>query len=133
VRRALPLAAACALLAGCAHDDVPRAVLVPTPIPCVKGDLPAPPAPIDDLGYFTAASVRAPLRIITGRNYDIPNFARHLKELSETSRGGMLQRIGETRRIRYRFESPIMRPYIVMRGFADGLISRVQMKKIESL
>ena len=40
-------------------------------------------AEADDLGYFAAADVRGPLRAITGKSYDIPNFARHLKELSE--------------------------------------------------
>src|SRR5208283_862222 len=44
-------------------------------------------ADVDDLGYFSAAGVRTPLRIITGKNYDIPNFARHLKELGELGRG----------------------------------------------
>lgn len=76
-------------------------------------------ADTDDLGYFAAADVRAPLQRITGKSYDIPNFARHLKELSEPGRGDMLKRTGQKRRLRYRFNSPMMRPYIVMRGFAD--------------
>ncbi len=86
-------------------------------------------AEIDDLGYFSAASVRVPLRVITQRDYDIPNFARHLKELSETGRGQILQRTGEKRRIRYRFTSPIMCPYIVMRGFQEGLIDKKIMRQ----
>lgn len=87
-------------------------------------------ADTDDLGYFQASAVRSPLRVITNRDYDIPNFAQHLKNFSEQGRGGMLQRTGETRRIRYRFTSPLMRPYIVMKGFAEGLITRKQMQKI---
>lgn len=83
----------------------------------------------DDLGFFSAADVRDPLRAITGRNYDIPNFARHLKELSEPGRGDMLCRMGEKRRIRYRFNSPLMRPYIIMRGFSDNLVSKQAMKE----
>jgi Cdc6-like AAA superfamily ATPase len=90
-------------------------------------------ADTDDLGFFSASSVRAPLRIITSREYDIPNFAQHLKNFSEEGRGGMLERVGETRRIRYRFTSPLMRPYIIMRGFADGLITRKQMQKIATM
>lgn len=81
-------------------------------------------AQTDDLGYFAAADVREPLRQVSGRAYDIPNFARHLKELSEPGRGDMLSRTGEKRRIRYRFNSPIMRPYIVMRGFADNMLKK---------
>lgn len=84
----------------------------------------------DDLGYFSAADVRGPLRQITGKLYDIPNFARHLKELSEPGRGDMLDRTGGKRRIRYRFNSPMMRPYIIMRGFAEKLISKDDMKAL---
>jgi hypothetical protein len=89
-------------------------------------------AEVDDLRYFTAAAVRKPLRIITGRQYEIPNFAKHLKELSDPVRGQILQRTGEKRRIRYRFSSPILRPYIIMRGFGDKIITKAMLNKIEN-
>lgn len=84
----------------------------------------------DETGYFTAASVRLPLRAITGRNYDIPNFARHLNEFTKPERGAILQRTGETRRIRYRFDSPLIKPYIIMRSVADGRLTRDMMEQI---
>lgn len=84
----------------------------------------------DELGHFPAAAVRAPLQMITNREYDIPNFARHLKELSEPGRGEILQRSGEAKRIRYRFMSPLQRPYIIMRGITDGLISKRQISRL---
>jgi hypothetical protein len=87
-------------------------------------------AEVDDLRYFTAAAVRKPLRIVTGRQYEIPNFARHLKELSDPGRGQILQRTGEKRRIRYRFASPILRPYIIMRAFGEKIITKAMLKKI---
>ena len=86
-------------------------------------------AEVDDLRYFTAASVRKSLRIITDRQYEIPNFAKHLKELSNPVRGQILQRTGEKRRIRYRFASPIQRPYIIMRGFGDKIITKAMLDK----
>ncbi|HYL31921.1 MAG TPA: ATP-binding protein [Stellaceae bacterium] len=88
-------------------------------------------AAIDELGYFTAASVRTPLNLITAHKYDIPTFARHLKEFSEHARGPIIERVGTARRLRYRFRSPLMRPYIVMRGFADGILSRETLKRIQ--
>lgn len=88
-------------------------------------------AEIDDLGYFTAASVRTPLRLLSGKSYDIPNFARHLKEFSEPIRGQILERVGAARRLRYRFVNPIMKPYVVIRGFADDLLDRELMLRIE--
>ncbi len=87
-------------------------------------------AETDDMGFFSAAAVRTPLRTLTGRDYDIPNFAQHLKNFSEEGRGGIISRTGETRRIRYRFTSPLHRPFIIMRGFRDGLLTRQQMKQM---
>jgi Cdc6-like AAA superfamily ATPase len=88
-------------------------------------------AEIDDLGYFTAASVRTPLRILTGKSYDIPNFAQHLKQFSEAVRGQILERVGAARQLRYRFVNPVMKPYIVMRGFAESLLDRQIMREID--
>jgi hypothetical protein len=90
-------------------------------------------AEVDDKGYVTAAAVRGPLRIIAGRpSLDIPNFSRHLKEMSEQRRGRVLVREGETRRLRYRFVNPLMRPYVIMRGVADGLLTQDKRDAISS-
>jgi hypothetical protein len=81
-------------------------------------------ADVDDKSFFTAAAVRGPLRIVAERpDLDIPNFSRHLKEMSQTHRGSILLREGETRRLRYRFVNPLIRPYVIMRGVADGLLT----------
>jgi Cdc6-like AAA superfamily ATPase len=77
----------------------------------------------DESGFFTAAGVREPLRRITGKSYDIPNYAQHLKKFSEDGRGGVLHRAGASRRIRYRFESPMIHAYVIMRGAVDGLLT----------
>lgn len=89
-------------------------------------------ADVDDKNFFTAAAVRTPLRVIARSNLDIPNFARHLKEFSEPRRGKILVREGETRRLRYRFVSPLMRPYIIMRGVNDGLLTQDKRDAISS-
>jgi len=85
---------------------------------------------LDEKNYFTAAAVRTPLRLIARPSLDIPNFARHLKEFSDERRGRILTREGETRRLRYRFVSPLMRPYIIMRGFSENLLSQKMMTKL---
>ena len=87
----------------------------------------------DEFGFFSAADVRAPLRSITGKKLAISSFSRHLRELSSDARGDLLQCVGETRRYRYRFSSPLMRPYIIMRSFADGLAESQQIQVIEGL
>ena len=90
-------------------------------------------AETDEYGYFSAANVREPLGfVIPDRTYDIPHFARHLKELSGKHRGRLLDRAGQKRRWRYRFRSPLMRPYIIMRGFVDGLASKELLRRLSN-
>lgn len=74
----------------------------------------------DRFGYFAAADVRAPLSEVMGRDYQIPSFAKHLKEFCESSRGPVLNRSGEKRKFRYRFMSPLMQPFAIMQGIMDG-------------
>jgi Cdc6-like AAA superfamily ATPase len=89
-------------------------------------------AAVDDKSFFTAAAVRGPLRIIADRpDLDIPNFARHLKEMSDQRRGRILVREGETRRLRYRFVNPLMRPYVIMRGVSENLLTTEKRDLIE--
>lgn len=79
-------------------------------------------AEVDEMGFFTAAAVRSPLSQIVGRSLDIPNFASHLKQFSEEGRGKIITRVGSARRLRYRLVNPLMRPYIIMRGYSERLI-----------
>ncbi len=80
-------------------------------------------AKTDALGYFAAKDIRGPLSRIAGKRYEIPAFSRHLKELSATVRGPVLQQTGSERRFRFRFVNPMMQPFVIMHGLADGLIT----------
>jgi Cdc6-like AAA superfamily ATPase len=84
-------------------------------------------APKNELGSFTAGSVREPLKIITRRKLDIPAFARHLAQFVEPERGAVLRREGEPRHYFYRFAEPLLEPYIVLNGLAHGLITDEQL------
>jgi Cdc6-like AAA superfamily ATPase len=77
----------------------------------------------DEKGFFYANAVKAPLEAVIGKPYGIPQFARHLKAFSEAGRGCILERHGR----RYRFVKPIMEPYVILRGLADGLIREDQL------
>lgn len=81
----------------------------------------------DERGFFYATNVTSPLRMITSKPYAIPAFARHLKDFCNESRGPILVRKGKPNKIRYRFMRPIMEPYVILRGLADGLISESQL------
>lgn len=79
-------------------------------------------APADERGYFTSGAVRAPMSEIMGKHYDIPAFAKHINEFCGEERGSILARTGTRRNYRFRFRNPLLQPYIVMDGLAQGLI-----------
>lgn len=76
-----------------------------------------------DFGYFTPGVVRDPLSAIMKKRYEIPGFARHLNDFSGQDRGSILQKEGVKRRFRFRFSTPLMQPFVVMKGVASGLIT----------
>jgi Cdc6-like AAA superfamily ATPase len=80
-------------------------------------------APVDELGYFSSVDVRQPLSRVMKRKYEIAAFSRHLTEFCRPEHGPVLQKTGHRRRYRYRFLNPLMQPYVVMKGIAEGLIT----------
>ncbi|MDR2219722.1 MAG: ATP-binding protein [Methylobacillus sp.] len=79
-------------------------------------------AKTDELGYFAAQDVREPLGQILGRQLEIANYAQHLSEFCGAKRGPVLQRIGGSRRYRFRFINPLLQPFVVMQGFSKNKI-----------
>jgi Cdc6-like AAA superfamily ATPase len=86
----------------------------------------------DELGMFAARDMVTPLTMITGTHYDIPAFARHLKQFSGPERGNILQRHGEPRRYFYRFDDPMMQPFIILDGLSKGIITNEQLESIKA-
>jgi Cdc6-like AAA superfamily ATPase len=86
----------------------------------------------DELGMFAARDVAGPLSMVMETTYDIPAFARHLKQFSGPERGNILQRHGEQRRFFYRFDDPMMQPYVILKGLADGVIDNTRLRTIKT-
>ena len=80
-------------------------------------------ADTDNLNFFSAQAVQGPLSRILGSNREIPAFARHLDAFCQEERGPTLIKEGQTRRYRYRFAVPLLRPYVLLQGIYKGLIS----------
>lgn len=87
-------------------------------------------AKVDDIGTFAAQDVRAPLRAVTNQQYEIPTFAQHLNDFSDVKRGNILTKMGQTRRFRYRFNNPLMPPFVIMKGYADKKITAEVLKQV---
>lgn len=94
--------------------NVPRGKLYPTVL------LACAIAKNDMRGYFSPADVRTALKSITGKEFHIGSFARHLKEFSTQEKGIILTQIGTARRHKYRFSDPVMQPFLIMKGLSEG-------------
>ncbi|MDB5691496.1 MAG: hypothetical protein JWO81_559 [Alphaproteobacteria bacterium] len=71
------------VLAGCAHDAMPKTVLVPTPVPCIKGDLPAPPEPMRPL----TGNAEADIATIAAQALRWRAYAEELAAIAQACRG----------------------------------------------
>lgn len=77
----------------------------------------------NEMGFFNATDIKAPLSKILGKSYEISAFARHLKEFCGAERGPILQKDGFPRRYRYRFLNPMIEPFVIMKGLAGNMIN----------
>lgn len=86
----------------------------------------------DDSGYFTPVAVKEPLSAILDRHVEIANFQNHLKAFIDPKRKGVLQRDGEPRAYRFRFKEPAMQPFVIMKGFIEGIIDEDAKRALSS-
>ncbi len=82
-----------------------------------------------ELGYFPAAAVSVPMGKMMGRKYYVPNFSRHLFDLCELKRGPVLKKIGEPRRIRFRFADPMMQPFVIIHDYSNGNLTNALLEE----
>ncbi len=81
-------------------------------------------AKTDEMGRFQQTDVVQPLnQILPGKAYTAATFALHMNEFTEISRGEVLKRTGTPRNYRYRFADPMMQPFVVFKGLAEGILS----------
>jgi len=90
-------------------------------------------APKNPLGFFTSGSIREPLEVVADRRLDIPAFSNHLSQFLEPERACVLRREGTSRRYFYRFSDPILQPYVILKGLADGLITDEQLEQLREV
>ncbi|MFO1126132.1 MAG: hypothetical protein U1E25_13300 [Methylocystis sp.] len=81
-------------------------------------------APIDERGFFAAADVRTPFNRIMGReDMDIPHFSRHIAQFCKDERGPALIQEGRPKSYQYRFSDALLRPYVVIRGINEKMVT----------
>lgn len=76
-----------------------------------------------EFGEFAAQDICIPLGKIKGKMCEIPSFARHLNEFSNSDRGNILTKLGVSRRYKYKFTDPLMQPFVIMYGLVENKIT----------
>ena len=87
-------------------------------------------SPKDDLGFFTARNVEAPMSAIMQKRYRTNGFSKHLHSFCEENKGPVLQKVGSPRSFRFRFVNPMMQPYTIMHGLSHQIISTEDLIKL---
>jgi hypothetical protein len=77
----------------------------------------------DSMGYFNPAAVSNPLATILGKSVTVATFNSHLSDFTQPKRGQVLERSGQPRSYRYRFQDPLVVPYIFMTAVTAGLLT----------
>lgn len=77
----------------------------------------------DELGYFAAADLREPMSSVMGEPYDVPNYSRHLHDFCQEDRGAVLKKTGPPRRVRFRFNDPMMQPFVIIHDYSIGALT----------
>ncbi len=78
----------------------------------------------DEKGFFSAAAISPIYAKILGRPVTISNYSRQLGEFVKIERGPILDKVGQERGYQYRFLQPLLRPYVIMRGYNEQLIEK---------
>ena len=84
----------------------------------------------DALGYFNPSSLVTPLETILGRTIEIATFNSHLAEFCQPKRGKVLERVGQARAYRYRFQDPLLVPFVFMDALTHRLIDDEQLSTL---
>ena len=87
----------------------------------------------DELGYFYAKDVRPCITRVRGRDCKIDTFMRHLNAFTEEKRGAVLTKDSKTGGPRFRFNNPLLQPYVLMRGLTDKIITEEDLKETRNL
>jgi Cdc6-like AAA superfamily ATPase len=81
-------------------------------------------ADTDEKGYFRAGALKQAFRTIVGKDdADVYNYSQNLKEFCKPERGPTLTKVGQPNAAEYRFVDALLRPYVIIKGHSDGLMT----------
>ena len=76
----------------------------------------------DELGYFSSTEVAKQLSTLVGVPRQARHVNAHLARFCEAPAWVLEQRRFSEKRVRYRFTDPLMRPFVLIKGYQEGQI-----------
>ena len=105
--------------ASAVRSPRPEALFRQTLLACASAEA-------DELGYFAPADLREPISAILEQRREIASYMGQLNALSREDRGPALSVSGDRRNRRFRFVNPLLKPYVILRGVREGLVTEEQ-------
>jgi hypothetical protein len=79
-------------------------------------------ASADELSYFASTDVAVALSYLLGEDKKSGHVNSHLQRFSAPPHWVLERRELSQRKIRYRFRDPLMRPFVLLKGYQNGII-----------
>jgi hypothetical protein len=79
-------------------------------------------ASTDEIGYFSSTDVAAALTPLVGSKRNSGHVNSHLQKFSSSPHWILDRKEISERKIRYRFRDPLMRPFVLLKGYQIGAI-----------
>lgn len=77
----------------------------------------------DELGYFYPSDVQPMFSRVMRKQRGVDTFNKHLGEFCTPTRAEVLYCDERMARKRYRFSSPMLQPYVLLRGLSEGMLT----------
>lgn len=77
-------------------------------------------ADIDEHGTFSTRDLVEPYYLVTGQEVQASSLSYNIQKLCEEPRGSVLEKIGGSKNVRYRFANPLMKVFVKMKLEQDG-------------
>lgn len=77
-------------------------------------------AEVDEHGTFATKDLVEPYYLVTGKKVIAGNLSYNIQKLCDSSRGSILEKIGGSGNIRYRFLNPLMKVFVKMKLAQSG-------------
>lgn len=82
----------------------------------------------NEFGWFSPSDVGEALFRIRKVKYSNDRFAKHLHAFCESDRGPVLKKDGREYRWTYRFDNPLVQPYVLMKGLESKQITEADLR-----